>query len=98
VDGAPCCFEASHATFMPKLPQPLRAGAARLRIEGGQTVVEYGLLAFVVAVATLAFLTAVGLDVAEVFDHMENALGIGDANLATTAPGVSDAAAAPRVH
>lgn len=66
---------------------------ARLRCEqAGVTLVEYGLLAFLVSIVSIVFLAAVGLDLAEGFDYIEDWLGIAGQNSATTGGGVSDAA------
>jgi len=49
---------------------------ARVRKEEeGQTLVEYGLLAFLIAIAAVLFLLAIGIDLTEVFDRVENSLG-----------------------
>ena len=69
----------------------VRATLARIREEEGQTLIEYALLAFLVAIVSILLLTAIGLDLAETFDQVENALGIGAENTVTT-PGVSDVA------
>ena len=70
----------------------IRTRLARLRAEqDGQTLVEYALIAFLVALACVVFLSAVGLDLAETYDHIENALGIGGDNAVPIQPvGVSD--------
>ncbi len=76
----------------------LRAQLARLRSEeNGQTLIEYALLAFLVAIVAIVLLAAIGLDLAETFDEVENALGLNDENDAT-AGGVSDAATADGVN
>ncbi len=76
----------------------LRAQLARVRSEeNGQTLIEYALLAFLIAIAAIIFLSAIGLDLAETFDEVENALGLNDENDAT-AGGVSDAATADGVN
>jgi Flp pilus assembly pilin Flp len=72
----------------------LRTQLARLRKdEAGQTLIEYALLAFLIAIACIVFLSAIGLDLAETFDEVENALGVGGDNTVDTAPGVSDTTA-----
>src|ERR671925_2147075 len=76
----------------------MRARLARLRKDDGQTMIEYALLAFLVAIVSIIFLSAIGLDLAETYDAVENALGIGATNDATTGPGVSDAASLTAVH
>ena len=71
----------------------LRAQMARLRQdEEGQTLIEYALLAFLVAIVSIMLLAAIGLDLAETFDEVENALGLGAQNDVDT-PGTSDVAA-----
>jgi Flp pilus assembly pilin Flp len=76
----------------------LRAQMARLRTdEEGQTLIEYALLAFLVAIVSIVLLAAIGLDLAETFDAVENALGLGDDNTITT-PGVDDTAAPAGVN
>jgi Flp pilus assembly pilin Flp len=47
------------------------------RAEDGQAMIEYALIGSLISVAAIIFLTAVGLDVQEVFDAIENALGLG---------------------
>jgi Flp pilus assembly pilin Flp len=76
----------------------LRAQLARLRKDDGQTMIEYALLAFLVAIVSIIFLSAIGLDLAETFDAVEDALGLGAANDADSTPGVSDAATASGVN
>jgi Flp pilus assembly pilin Flp len=66
----------------------LRAG------EQGQTLVEYAMLAFCIAIASTIFLAAIGFDIAEVFDHLEDTFGLGTANNVTTGTGISDVSAA----
>ena len=70
----------------------IRTRLAGLRAEqDGQTLIEYALIAFLVALACIVFLSAVGLDLAETYDHVENALGIGGDNAVPVQPvGVSD--------
>jgi Flp pilus assembly pilin Flp len=51
---------------------------ARLASERGQGMVEYALILFLISIGAVLFLTAIGFDVAEVFDEVENALGVGD--------------------
>jgi Flp pilus assembly pilin Flp len=76
----------------------VRARLARLRKDEGQTMIEYALLAFLLAVTSIIFLSAIGLDISEWMDAVENALGLNDTNSATTATGVDDAATAAGVH
>jgi Flp pilus assembly pilin Flp len=76
----------------------LRDQMARLRSdEEGQTLIEYALLAFLVAIVSIVLLAAIGLDLAETFDSVENALGLGDENTVAT-PGVDDASAPTGVN
>ncbi len=70
----------------------LRARIARLRKDDGQTLIEYALLAFLIAIVSILLLAAIGLDLAETFDEVENALGLGTTNTITT-PGTDDTAA-----
>ena len=76
----------------------LRAQMARLRTdEEGQTLIEYALLAFLVAIVSIVLLAAIGLDLAETFDEVENALGLGATNTPAT-PGTDDATAPTGVN
>src|SRR5215204_864031 len=76
----------------------LRGQLARLRKdEEGQTLIEYALLAFLVAIVSILLLAAIGLDLAETFDEIENALGLGADNTVTT-PGTDDQAAPTGVN
>lgn len=75
----------------------VRAQLARIREEDGQTLIEYALLAFLVAIVSILLLTAIGLDLAETFDEVENALGLGAANDVHT-PGTSDVATPDNVN
>ena len=70
----------------------MRARLARLRKEDGQTMIEYALLAFLIAIVSIIFLSAIGIDLAETFDAVENALGIGNPNVVDATPGISDTA------
>ncbi len=75
----------------------LRAQLARLRKDDGQTLIEYALLAFLVAIVSIVLLAAIGLDLAETFDEVENALGLnGENDIAT--PGKDDADAPAGVN
>jgi pilus assembly protein Flp/PilA len=58
--------------------------------ERGQTLIEYALIATLIAIAAILLLTAVGLDLNETFDSVENALGIGGADSVTTPGGDND--------
>jgi Flp pilus assembly pilin Flp len=57
---------------------------ARLRNEDGQTLIEYALIASLVAIAAILLLVAVGFDIQETFDQVENALGFGGNGTAPT--------------
>jgi Flp pilus assembly pilin Flp len=46
--------------------------------ERGQGMVEYALILFLISIGAVLFLTAIGFDIQEVFDEVENALGIDD--------------------
>lgn len=51
---------------------------ARLASERGQGMVEYALIVFLISIGSLILLTAIGFDLQEVFDSVEEALGTGD--------------------
>jgi Flp pilus assembly pilin Flp len=75
-------------------PTELRARLAELRLaESGQTLVEYALLGVLVSIAAIAFLAAVGLDLSEAYDAVENLLGVGGDNTVSTPVGEDDTAA-----
>ena len=76
----------------------LRARIARLRKDEGQTLIEYALLAFLIAIVSILLLAAIGLDLAETFDEVENALGLGTSNTIDTTPGTDDQAAPTGVN
>ncbi len=57
--------------------------------ERGQTMIEYALIAFLIAVAAIIFLAAIGFDLEETFNSVENALGLSGGE-APTAPGDED--------
>jgi Flp pilus assembly pilin Flp len=70
----------------------LRAQMARLRDEEGQTLIEYALLAFLVAIVSIVLLTALGIDLAETFNQVEDTLGLdADGTENTTPPADDDA-------
>ena len=75
----------------------IRAHLTRLRSEAGQTLIEYGGMVLLVSIAVIIFLSAIGLDLAEVFDRVENELGLGAGNTVDATPGTSDTATAPGV-
>ncbi len=54
-----------------------------LRGERGQGMVEYALILFLISIGAVLFLTAIGFDIQEVFDEVENALGIDDGEVPT---------------
>lgn len=51
---------------------------AALDSERGQGMVEYALILFLVSIGAVILLTAIGFDIQEVFNAVENALGFGD--------------------
>ncbi len=77
-----------------KHQQLVRNCVQRMRSdERGQSMVEYALLAFLVAIAAIVILSAIGWDLQETFDKVENSLGLG-AEDATFATGDDDTAPA----
>jgi Flp pilus assembly pilin Flp len=48
--------------------------------ERGQGMVEYALILFLISIGAVVLLTAIGFDIQEVFDTVEDALGIGGAD------------------
>jgi Flp pilus assembly pilin Flp len=77
----------------------LRTRIARLRDdECGQTIIEYGGVALLVSIAVIVLLTALGLDIAEVFDTIENTFGMGADNTIDAAPGTDDTVAPAGVN
>ena len=75
-------------------PTDLNARLARLRTEeSGQTLIEYAGMVLLVAIVSIVLLSAIGLDLAEWFDAVDEALGLGDANTADATPGTDDASA-----
>jgi len=72
----------------------VRSCIQRLRAdERGQTMIEYALIAFLVAIAAIVLLANVGVDLEEVFNKIEDALGFSQS--ATTPAGDNDAAVTP---
>jgi Flp pilus assembly pilin Flp len=62
------------------------------RDEDGQSMIEYALLAFLIAIAAVVLLSVIGVDIAEVFDSVENNLGDDTAaDDGTTPPGDDNA-------
>ena len=51
---------------------------AYLSSERGQGMVEYALILFLIAIGAVVLLTAIGFDIQEVFNAVENAIGLGD--------------------
>jgi Flp pilus assembly pilin Flp len=51
---------------------------AALDSERGQGMVEYALIVFLISIGSLILLTAIGFDLQEVFDSVEEALGTGE--------------------
>ena len=71
----------------------LRGQLARLRKdEEGQTLIEYALLAFLIAIVSILLLAAIGLDLAETFNEVEDSLGLGSPNVVDTPVGTDDQA------
>jgi pilus assembly protein Flp/PilA len=61
-----------------------------LQNERGQGMVEYALILFLISIGAVVLLTAIGFDVQEVFDEVEEALGTGEGD-APEATGDEDA-------
>jgi Flp pilus assembly pilin Flp len=77
----------------------LRSRLGRLASEeSGQTLIEYGGVALLVSITVILILTAVGLDIAEVFDYIENTLGLGASNDIDATPGTNDQSAPTGVN
>jgi Flp pilus assembly pilin Flp len=75
-------------------PTKLQARLARLGAEEtGQTLIEYAGMALLISIVVIVVLTAVGLDLAEMMDEIENTLGLGADNTMDTTPGTDDQAA-----
>jgi len=71
----------------------VRARLAALRDEvEGQTLIEYALLAFLIAIVSILLLAAIGLDLAETFNEVEDSLGLGSPNVVDTPVGTDDQA------
>ena len=62
--------------------------------ERGQTLIEYALIATLVAIAAILILAAIGFDINETFDSVENALGLGSDETVSTPAGDDDASPA----
>jgi Flp pilus assembly pilin Flp len=66
--------------------------AARLLVTArGQTLVEYSLILVLVAIAAILILAALGFDLSETFDRLENALGFGGPENVVAPTGDADA-------
>ena len=68
--------------------RPLLRKLARTR---GQTLIEYSLIVTLVTITTLLMLTALGFDLNETFDHLENMIGLGTDEDVSTPAGDDDA-------
>jgi Flp pilus assembly pilin Flp len=67
--------------------------AQRCSEEAGQTIIEYSGMALLVSIAVIVLLSAIGLDLAEGFNVIEDTLGLGDGNTVDSSPGTDDTAA-----
>jgi Flp pilus assembly pilin Flp len=75
-------------------PIDLHARLTRLRSEeAGQTLIEYAGMVLLVSIAVILLMSALGLDLAEWFDAIEDTLGVGDGNTVDTMPGTDDTSA-----
>jgi pilus assembly protein Flp/PilA len=63
---------------MEKLQQKLLDCYVRINNEDGQGMVEYALILFLISIVAIVFLTQIGLDVSDVYNDVENALGGGN--------------------
>ena len=63
---------------MEKLQEKLLDCYVRIHNEDGQGMVEYALILFLISIVAIVFLTAIGTDVADVYNQVENALGGND--------------------
>jgi Flp pilus assembly pilin Flp len=81
-------------------PIELRSRLARLQAEeAGQALIEYAFLAVLVAIVAIVFLAAIGLDLTEPFNAIEDVLGLGGENTVDPpAVGIDDAATADGVN
>lgn len=73
-----------------QLPRRLSRSCAD---EAGQTLIEYAVLALLISIAAVILMSAIGLDIAEWFDAIENVLGLGADNTVDATPGTDDATA-----
>ena len=62
----------------------------RLRAEDGQTLIEYAGMALLISVVVIIMLSAIGLDIAEWFNAVEDKLGVGASNTVDSTPGTND--------
>jgi Flp pilus assembly pilin Flp len=77
----------------------LHARLARVRgEEAGQTMIEYAGMTLLVSIVVIVLLTAMGLDLAELFNEVEDTLGLGTQNTMDTTPGTDDASAPSSVN
>ena len=58
--------------------------------ERGQTMIEYALIAFLIAIAAILLLSAIGFDLEETFDAVEEALGLSGGEAPLSTPGDED--------
>jgi Flp pilus assembly pilin Flp len=65
----------------------------RFSDEAGQTLIEYAGMVLLVSIAVILLLSALGLDLAEWFDAVEDTLGVGDGNTVDATPGTDDTSA-----
>jgi Flp pilus assembly pilin Flp len=67
--------------------------------ETGQTLIEYAGMVLLISISVIVLLAALGMDIAETFDYLENSLGLGADNVVDTAePGVDDQTAPDGVN
>jgi Flp pilus assembly pilin Flp len=69
-----------------------------LHEETGQAIIEYGGVALLVSIAVILVLSAIGLDITEIFDKLEDATGLGTPNSVDSSPGTDDASAPAGVN
>jgi Flp pilus assembly pilin Flp len=72
---------------------------AQLRTdESGQTLIEYAGMTLLIAIVVVVLLSAIGLDIAEWFNGVEDALGVGSDNTVDATPGLDDVSAPSGVN
>jgi Flp pilus assembly pilin Flp len=76
----------------------LHARLARLRAEEGQTLIEYAGMALLISVVVIILLSAIGLDIAEWLNAVEDKLGVGSGNTIDSTPGTDDVTAPAGVN